>query len=120
MLSNTERRYGRFRRWAVVALFCVVFCGAGHGQGVAPSMQVSRLEKVSGDRQIVVNATMPPSPYVVRALDKNGNPVPGALILIGPTTDPGGPWLYDEFHFLGFNDVDIAAYTSALGYPSIA
>src|SRR6266542_1121998 len=65
--------------------------------------QVSRLEIVSGDRQIIVNSDLPKQPYVVRALDAGGNPVQGATLIIQKSGGGDGVALHDEFGFLGFN-----------------
>ena len=70
---------------------------------VPPGAPYSRLEIVSGDRQIAVNTTIPAQPYKVRALDAAGDPVAGLTLFIGPTSYTGKPLLLDEFGFRGFN-----------------
>jgi hypothetical protein len=65
--------------------------------------QVARIERVSGDRQIIVGTTVPSQAFVVRVVDSAGRPVPRAPLYIGPTGNSEGPTLYDAFGFRGFN-----------------
>ncbi len=64
---------------------------------------MTRLEIVSGDRQIIVNSDLPNQPYVVRALDAGGKPVQGATLIIQTSGGGDGVVLRDEFGFRGFN-----------------
>jgi hypothetical protein len=63
-----------------------------------------RLERVSGDRQIVLGLQQFDAPIVVRALDGSGAPVSGVQMFVGKVTKfwPG-PFLADPFGFRGFN-----------------
>lgn len=78
---------------------------------VRADQRIAKFEWLSGDRQIAVDTFVPPRPYVVRALDADGNPVVGAWLFIGPAADPGQAFLQDEFHFLGFNTRGVLCYT---------
>lgn len=82
---------------------CIVVALASMGTAYAQSPTYSRLEIVSGDRQIAVNTVMPPNPYKVRAVDSAGNPVAGVRLFIGPENYTGWPLSLDEFGFRGFN-----------------
>ena len=84
------------RRILLAALAASVWAGDS-------ACQVARLEIVSGDRQILVNSFSPSQPYVVRALDVAGNPVPGATLVMVPNGNMCGAVLRDEFGFTGFN-----------------
>jgi hypothetical protein len=72
---------------------------SAHVQALSP---IVRFERISGDRQIAVNTQVPPQPYVVRALDVAGQPVPNTVLRVG-SADYGGPIMLDEFRFPGFN-----------------
>ena len=85
-----------------------------HAQGF------SRLELVSGDRQIVTSTMTPPRPYQVRALDAAGNPVPGVTLYIGPGKFTGAPMLTDEFGFRGFNAYGFETWLGPLPHEYIA
>ena len=76
-----------------------------------PIPTIAKFEWLSGDRQIAVDSHVPPEPYVVRALDSEGNPVRGAALFIGTAGDPGQAYLQDEFHSRGFNTVGTLCYT---------
>lgn len=86
--------------------------------GAASNAEViSRLEMVSGDRQIAVGTLTPAKPFVLRATSANGTPVVGARLFIGPAADPGFPYVQDQFGFRGFNTVGIVQY-GGVGSPS--
>jgi YVTN family beta-propeller protein len=72
---------------------------------------IAKFEWISGDRQIAVDTRVPPKPYVVRALDAEGNPISGAALFIGSAGDPGQAYLQDEFHFRGFNTLSTICYS---------
>lgn len=63
---------------------------------------IARFELIAGDRQIAVDTQDPPQPYVVRALDAAGRPVPNTALKVGPPAYDG-PLLRDAFGFVGFN-----------------
>ena len=64
-----------------------------------------RLEKLAGDRQIVVGPFFTPkSPYAVRVLDTSGTPMVDMLVYMSPSSTPlPCPWLRDEFEYFGFH-----------------
>ena len=95
----------------LIALLAMFVCAVE----VAAQM-VSRIEIISGDRQIAINSRVPRNPFVVRVLDANGAPVKNLGLIIGPATDPGGPFLQDEFRFRGFNAPGLYGYTQ-FGFP---
>jgi hypothetical protein len=71
----------------------------------------ARLERVSGDRQIVVDSRTPPAPFQVRAVDAEGHPVAGVQLLIGPSASTEAALLQDEFGYRGFNTRFLSRYT---------
>ena len=81
----------------------------------AHASEIARFEVLGGDRQIAVVTTVqgakPQQPYVVRALDAAGIPVVGAVLFVGPATDPGQAFLQDEFHFVGFHVESTSCFT---------
>lgn len=89
------------------------------GMGYAQDRSYSRLEIVSGDRQIAVNTLAPPSPYKIRALDKAGTPIANLSVFIGETSNSqlSYPVLFDEFGFAGFNYHPDAAPFSIFTVP---
>lgn len=89
-----------------ILISCLLITGVAHA---APSI-VTRLQAISGDRQILVNTQTPPKPFVVRGFDVAGNPVNGAPIFIGTGADTGYPHLFDEFIFRGFNTGGLVEY----------
>ena len=69
----------------------------------APS-QVTRLERLSPSRSLVPATIPAPLSVKVRALNAQGEPVAGVLIMAGvPSTTASGPTLQDQFGFKGFN-----------------
>ena len=66
--------------------------------------QVARLERLSPSRNLVPATIPAPLTVKVQALNAQGEPVAGALIMAGvPSTTASGPTLQDQFGFKGFN-----------------
>lgn len=95
----------RSLRWPKV-MFIAAMCWADvHGA----IMDFGRLDKVSGDRQILVGpplAAIPLAPLTIVVRDEEGRPLADVVVYIKSTaSELPCPWLRDEFGFYGFNGV---------------
>lgn len=92
-------------RLHVAAVAALVLGWACSGLSIA---SFARIEKVSGDRQILVTGEFVggvlAAPFTVRAVTGSGGPVEGKFVTIAPT-NTGSPCAFrrDEFGYFGFN-----------------
>lgn len=91
----------------VAALWILLASSPTHVHG---SSEFRRLEKVAGDRQIVLPPSLFSAPISVRALASDGSPVAGKFVYMTLSEVlPPCPFLRDEFGYFGFN------YPSSIG-----